>query len=158
MPKPLHHAPPTSSVAAMLERGVGDAIITKIPFAVPSQHIGLGAAITTALSPAGPLDSGLPSVPRQFLLSPACDATLRTMQLTFAETTCLHLRQSELLRAILIALQELMPQIRHEAASLGCLRRPKNDRNSGDAQEALERRLADALLAAARSHHSRPSP
>lgn len=149
MPQPLLRPQPTSSVAAMLERGVGASVVAKPQSAATPDAPALVQS-TPTLCDATPSHTAPASIPRQFLLSVECDTALKAIQLVFADAAGIHLRQSELLRAILIAMDQLLPGIRREATNLGRMRRPKNDRQSEQAQEALERRIADVLLTACR--------
>lgn len=146
MPQPLVQPQPTSSVAAMLDRGVGASIVTKVqtvPAATPS----------TAGRPDMPSNLESCTIPRQFLLSPATDNILNRLQEVLAATG-LQLRHSEILRAALVAFDRIMPGIEREAAVVGRLRRPKNGKGSKFAQEEIELRIALVFLAA----HDRTRP
>lgn len=145
MPQPLLRAQPTSSVAAMLDHGVGAQVTAKTQPASASAK-----RSETAPDHSKSLPSTVAVVPRQFLLSAKSDGVLKRLQHVFAENTGLELRQSELLRAMLLAVEQLMPEIESESATVGPLRRPKNGLGSDSAQSMLERRIGEVVLVAAR--------
>ena len=58
---------------------------------------------------------------------------------------------SELLRAVLVAVAHAMPELTREASNIGPLRRPKNDRGNEALRDELERRIATAFVAGMRA-------
>jgi hypothetical protein len=98
----------------------------------------------------GTVSGEVPSIPRQFSLTPKTDRTFKRLIATYAASTGLELKHSELLRAILIAVEHAMPELLREAQEIGALRRPKNDRGREGEREALERRVARGFLAGMR--------
>lgn len=145
MPQPLLRPQPSSSVASMLEHGVGAQVTAKTHPAPASAK----QPETTPDHPT-PHPPTVAVVPRQFLLSAKSDGVLKRLQHVFAANTGLELRQSELLRAMLLAVEQLMPEIESESAAVGPLHRPKNGRGSEPAQSMLERRIGEVVLIAAR--------
>ena len=57
------------------------------------------------------------------------------------------LKSSEVMRAVLIALEHAAPELEREAARIGRLKRPKNDRGTEGLRDRLERRIARAIIA-----------
>lgn len=154
MPKVLTKPQPTSSVAKMLEPGVG-AHVTAKPEAVtqserplPVQPMALvQKANQDEIQPSGEV----PDIPRQFTLTAKTDRTLKRLIATYSEATGMELKHSELLRAVLLAVEHAMPELEREARGIGRLKRPKNDRGREAEREALEQRIAKAFLAAMRA-------
>jgi hypothetical protein len=97
------------------------------------------------------LSGEVPDVPRQFTLTAKTDRTLKRLVATYSEATGVDLKHSELLRAILVAVEHAMPELVREAQGVGPLRRPKNDRGREAEREAMERRIATAFLSGMRA-------
>lgn len=154
MPKPLTKPPATSSVANMLDPGVG-AHVTAKPMAVapatPPTPVQTNPVPERAnqdeIRPSGEV----PDIPRQFTLTSRTDRALKRLVSTYTEATGLDLKHSELLRAILVAAEHAMPELTREAQGIGRLRRPKNDRGREAEREELERRIAKAFLSGMRA-------
>lgn len=159
MPKPLTKPQPTSSVAKMLEPGVG-AHVTARPEAVtqserplPVQPMALvQKANQDEMQPSGEV----PDIPRQFTLTAKTDRTLKRLIAAYSEATGMELKHSELLRAVLLSIEHAMPELEREARSIGRLKRPKNDRGRESEREQLERRIASAFLSGLRSASAMP--
>jgi hypothetical protein len=154
MPKPLTRPQPTSSVAKMLQPGVGAQVIAKAEAVMPS--ILPTPVQTTPIQERANQDeirpSGeVPDIPRQFTLTAKTDRTLKRLIGTYSEATGMDLKHSELLRAVLVAVEHAMPELVREAQGIGPLRRPKNDRGREAEREELERRIARAFLAGVRA-------
>jgi len=138
----------------MLQPGVGAQVIAKPEAAVPPF---LPTPIQTSpipkranqdeIRPSGEV----PDVPRQFTLTTKTDRTLKRLVGTYSEATGMDLKHSELLRALLVAVEHAMPELVREAQGIGPLRRPKNDRGREAEREELERRIAKAFLAGMRA-------
>lgn len=154
MPKPLTKPQPTSSVAKMLEPSVGAQVIAK-PEPVATTILPLPVQPHVGSLPRQQVDmraSGeVPDVPRQFTLTAKTDRTLKRVIATYSEATGIDLKHSELLRAILVAVEHAMPELIREAQVIGRLRRPKNDRGREAEREELERNIAKAFVAAMRA-------
>jgi len=88
----------------------------------------------------------VPEVPRQFTLTASTDRTLKRLITVYGDATGLDLKHSELLRAVLLAVEHAMPELSREAQGIGRLRRPKNDRGREGEREALERCIAKAFV------------
>lgn len=96
------------------------------------------------------------NIHRQFLFTPSTDETLKDLIRAFSRATGIDLKGSEMLRALMIALKHAAPELEREAARIGRLKRPKNDRGNEYLREQLERRLAQAIIAGIRA--SEPLP
>ena len=154
MPKFLTRPQPTSSVAKMLQPGVGAQVIAK-PEAVASSVL-LTPVQTVPVSQEANHDemraSGeVPDVPRQFTLTAKTDRVLKKLIGTYSDATGMDLKHSELLRAILTAVEHAMPELAREAQEVGRLRRPKNDRGREAEREEVERKIARAFVAGMRA-------
>jgi hypothetical protein len=88
----------------------------------------------------------VPDIPRQFTLTAKTDRTLKRLIAMYSEATGIDLKHSELIRAVLVALEHAMPELTREAHEIGTLRRPKNDRGREAEREELELRIATAFL------------
>src|SRR5579862_1383440 len=131
MPKLLTKPQATSSVANMLEPGVGAHVLatpeamTPLNRPTPVQTIAvLEKTSQDEIQPSGEI----PDIPRQFTLTSRTDRILKRLIGTYSEATGVDLKHSELLRAIFVAAEHAMPELIREAHGIGPLRRPKNDR------------------------------
>lgn len=154
MPKPLSKPQPTSSVAKMLEPSVGAQVIAKPePVATPILPLPVQPQLGSLPRHQGEMRASgeVPDVPRQFTLTASTDRTLKRLIATYSEATGIDLKHSELLRAVLAAVEHAMPELVREAQGIGPLRRPKNDRGREAEREALEREIARAFSAGMRA-------
>jgi hypothetical protein len=163
MAKTLNRPQPTSSVASMLQPAIGLALMAKpepattpiVPIptpTMPDEERPRGGEIR----PSGPVTGEVPSIARQFTLTPRTNRTLKQLVATYSEAIGLDLKHSELLRAILVAVEHAMPELLREALEIGTLRRPKNDRGREGEREHLERRIARSFLAGMRGSSRLP--
>jgi hypothetical protein len=88
---------------------------------------------------------------RQFQLTPTADAALKQLIEAYSRATGLQLTRSEFLRAMLCALSEALPFHEREAATIGPLRRAKNEPWLFHKRDELERAIARAFTAAMRA-------
>lgn len=150
MPKPLDKPQPTSSVANMLDLGVGAAALAK----PPSRENVPPTPITNDIPPQ-PAPAELAGEPanihRQFILTRSADETLKKLVRIYSRAGGVDLKSSEVMRAVLIALEHAAPELEREAARIGRLKRPKNDRGNEGLRDRLERRIARAIIAGARA-------
>jgi hypothetical protein len=138
----------------MLEPGVGAQVIAKpeaitprtLPTPVQTMPIP-ERANQDEIRPSGEV----PDIPRQFTLTSKTDRILKRLVGTYSEATGMDLKHSELLRAVLVAVEHAMPELVREAQGIGPLRRPKNDRGREAEREDVERRIAKAFLAGMRA-------
>ena len=152
MPKPLDKPQPSSSVANMLDLGVGAAALAK-----PSRRENvLPTPVANELppqpapSPAEP--AGEPAnIHRQFILTRPADETLKKLVRIYSRAGGVDLKSSEVMRAVLVALEHAAPELEREAARIGKLKRPKNDRGNEGLRDRLERRIARAIIAGLRA-------
>ena len=151
MPKPLTKKQPTSSVASMLEPGIGAAAISKPPEQVEPI---LPTPITNQLPPQPIISQPVgeqSNVLKQFSLTPSTDRTLKRLVSIYSNAASLDLKASEVLRAVLVALEHAIPELEREAAQIGPLKRPKHERGNEALRDQLERRIARAIIAGTRA-------
>lgn len=150
MPKPLDKPQPTSSVANMLDLGVGAAALAK-----PTRRENVPPTPVTNDIPPQPAPAELAGEPanihRQFILTRSADETLKKLVRIYSRAGGVDLKSSEVMRAVLIALEHAAPELEREAARVGRLKRPKNDRGNEGLRDRLERRIARAIIAGARA-------
>ena len=150
MAKPLSKPQPSSSVANMLDLGVGAAALAK-----PSKREHTSPAPIANEIPPQPVvleAVGEPAnIHRQFILTRSTDETLKRLVNIYSKATGVDLKGSEVMRAVLIALEHAAPELEREAAHIGRLKRPKNERGNEGLRDRLERRIARALIAGTRA-------
>jgi len=150
MPKPLDKPQPTSSVANMLDLGVGAAALAKPPRRENVPPTPLANEI-----PPQPVAAEPPGEPanihRQFILTRSADETLKKLVRIYSRAGGVDLKSSEVMRAVLVALEHAAPELEREAARIGRLKRPKNDRGNEGLRDRLERRIARAIIAGVRA-------
>ena len=150
MPKPLDKPQPTSSVANMLDLGVGAAALAK-----PSRRENVPPTPVANDIPPQPAPTKPAAEPanihRQFILTRSADQTLKKLVRIYSRAGGVDLKSSEVMRAVLIALEHAAPEIEREAARIGRLKRAKNDRGNEGLRDRLERRIARAIIAGARA-------
>ena len=88
---------------------------------------------------------------RQFILTISTDETLKKILNIYSKATGVDLKASEVMRAMLIALDHAIPELEREAARIGRLKRPKNERGNEELRDQLERRIASAIIAGTRA-------
>src|SRR5438045_903038 len=121
MAKPLTTIPPSSSVAKLLEPGIGAAATR--PMAFPHAGVPAGpqaGAPALARAEAAPAMDEADSVPptgeqpdikREFTLTRSTDDTLSELVALYQRTTGCRLHASHLMRAILKVLRQAMPEV-----------------------------------------------
>lgn len=150
MPKPLDKPQPTSSVANMLDLGVGAAALAKPPRRENVPPTSVANEIPPQPVPAEP--PGEPAnIHRQFILTRSADDTLKKLVRIYSRAGGVDLKSSEVMRAVLVALEHAAPELEREAARIGRLKRPKNDRGNEGLRDRLERRIARAIIAGLRA-------
>lgn len=154
MAKPLTMSPPTSSVAKLLEPGLGAAALRPVgppPGAPALPPTGGPVDGRTVGAPATAAPTGEPAdIKREFTLTRATDATLNELLAIYQREAACRLHSSHLMRAILRALGRALPEIEREAARLGALKRPRNAAGQEAERDEFEERLAFSLLAGLR--------
>lgn len=134
----------------MLDLGVGAAAL-----ATPSrrEHVPptpVANDIPPQPAPAEP--AGEPAnIHRQFILTRSADETLKKLVRIYSRAGGVDLKSSEVMRAVLIALEHAAPELEREATRTGRLKRPKNDRGNEGLRDRLERRIARAIIAGVRA-------
>jgi hypothetical protein len=150
MPKPLDKPQPTSSVANMLDLGVGAAALAKPPRRENVPPTSVANEIPPQPVPFEP--PGEPAnIHRQFILTRSADDTLKKLVRIYSRAGGVDLKSSEVMRAVLVALEHAAPELEREAARIGRLKRPKNDRGNEGLRDRLERRIARAIIAGLRA-------
>ena len=150
MPKPLDKPQPTSSVANMLDLGVGAAALAKPPRRENVPPTSVANEIPPQPVPFEP--PGEPAnIHRQFILTRSADETLKKLVRIYSRAGGVDLKSSEVMRAVLVALEHASPELEREAARIGRLKRPKNDRGNEGLRDRLERRIARAIIAGLRA-------
>src|ERR687894_299696 len=146
MPKPLDKPQPSSSVANMLDLGVGAAALAKPTRRENVPPTPVANDIPPQPAPAEP--AGEPAnIHRQFILTRSADETLKKLVRIYSRAGGVDLKSSEVMRAVLIALGHAAPELEREAARIGRLKRPKNERGNEGLRDRLERRIARAIVA-----------
>lgn len=150
MAKPLNKPQPSSSVANMLDLGVGAAALAKPPKREPTSPTPIADQLTP--QPAATEPTGEPAnIHRQFILTNSTDETLKKLVNIYSQATGVDLKGSEVMRAVLIALEHAAPELEREATHIGRLKRSKNERGKEGLREQLERRIARAIIAGTRA-------
>ncbi len=150
MAKPLTKPQPQSSVSNMLDLAVGAAAISTphkregiTPTPVANEILPLPAHTDATGEPA--------NIHRQFILTGATDETLKRLVSIYSKATGIDLKASEVMRAMLMALEHAAPELEREAVHIGRLKRPKNERGKEALRDQLERRIASAIIAGTRA-------
>ena len=149
MAKPLTKPQPRSSVSNMLDLSVGAAALSAPPQPAESQEI--STPVQAVALPPAPAEEEVASIHRQFILTRSADETLKKVLQIYSKATGLDLKASELLRALLLALEHVAPELEREAARIGRLKRPKNERSNKALRDELERNIARAIVSGARA-------
>jgi hypothetical protein len=150
MAKPLTKPQPQSSVSNMLDLAVGAAAVST----PPKREILAPTPVTNEISslPVRRETTGEPTnIHRQFILTTSTDETLKKLVNIYSKATGVDLKASEVMRAVLIALEHAAPELEREAARIGRLKRPKNERGKESLRDQLERRIASAIIAGTRA-------
>lgn len=153
MAKPLIKLQPSSSVAGMLEAGVGAKAMSQ---PAESRLNILPTPITEQVYPSpNDLTAAPPyeiaSIARQFSLTADSDRILKKIISVYSEATSVELKHSEFLRAVLVAVEHALPELTREAQLIGRLKRPKNDRAKLAMRQDMERQIARAFVAGMRA-------
>ena len=156
MAKPLMKPQATSSVAGMLQRGVGAQALAKpeerLSHILPTPIVEQAAVQLIAQTKEFTKKNAEPAnVLRQFSLTHNADRMLKKMISVYSEATGIDLKHSEFLRAVLVAVEHAMPELTREASLIGQLKRPKNDRSNEAIREQMERKIAKAFVAGMRA-------
>jgi hypothetical protein len=150
MAKPLTKPQPQSSVSNMLDLAVGAAAIS-----TPSKRINIASTPIANEIPPRPAHNDTTGEPanihRQFIFTSAADETLKRLVSIYSKATGIDLKASEVMRAVLIALEHAAPELEREATHIGRLKRPKNERGKEALRDQLERRIARAIIAGTRA-------
>ena len=154
MPKPLVKTQPTSSVAGMLEPGIGAQAMSKpierrlniLPTPIAEQVPPVSGERVII---AAPMEKE--NILRQFGLTADSDRILKKIVSVYSDATSLDLKNSEFLRSFLIAVEHALPELEREAQAIGRLKRPKNDRDKKGIQQQMERQIAKAIVAGMRA-------
>jgi hypothetical protein len=91
------------------------------------------------------------NIHRQFILTSSTDETFKKLLSIYSKATGIDLKASEVMRAVLVALEHAAPELEREAAHIGRLKRPRNERGKEALRDQLERRIARAIIAGTRA-------
>ena len=134
----------------MLDLGVGAAALAK-----PSrrEHVPPTSVANEIIPQTAPTEPpGEPAnIHRQFILTRSADDTLKKLVRIYSRAGGVDLKGSEVMRAVLVALEHAAPELEREAVRIGRLKRPKNDRGNEGLRDRLERRIARAIIAGLRA-------
>jgi len=83
---------------------------------------------------------------REFQLTRSTDETLEDLVLLYKRATGSEITRSHILRAVLKAIAERMPELKREAEAIGPLRRPSNARGFEEAREEFEDQIKTAFI------------
>ncbi|RIK67141.1 MAG: hypothetical protein DCC65_07940 [Planctomycetota bacterium] len=155
MAKPLRTPPPSSSVARLFDldaaaRAVAAPVVER-ESQVP-EHPTVAEPIPaarTVLPPAHP--AAIPSIKREFVFTPASEATLLQLVETYRRSTGTKLTASHVARALMKGVAHCMEHLEREARRIGPLKLPSNARGRELERERFEARIADAFIAGIRS-------
>jgi len=150
MAKPLTKPQRESSVSNMLDVAVGAAALSTPPKREPATPTPLANEILPR-SVQNDTTGEPANIHRQFILTGSADETLKKLVSIYSKATGIDLKASEVMRAVLIALEHAAPKLEREAAHIGRLKRPKNERGKEALRDQLEKRIARALIAGARA-------
>jgi hypothetical protein len=159
MAKQLKTTPPTSSVAKLLDPGIG-AAVTRPSASEPATSTVPGAeqpAVSrtdlhhNAISAVSRQTGEPADIKREFTLTRGTDDTLSELLALYQRTTGCRLHSSHLMRALLRVLREAMPELEREASALGPLRRPSNASGREAERDEFEAQLAKSLRAGLRA-------
>lgn len=155
MAKPLRTPPPSSSIARLFDlesaaRAVAASGIVKDPKeaerpAVPEP------TVATRSAPASTHVTTTPSIKREFVLTPASEATLSQLVEIYRRTTGTKLTASHVARALIKGIAHCLEYLDKEARRIGPLKLPSNARGRESEREQFEAKIADAFVAGIRS-------
>jgi len=156
MAKALVKPQATSSVASMLQHGVGAQALARpeirpdpmLPTPIV-QHTPVQIVAAREEKSIAPSEST--SVLRQFSLTPHLDRVLKKVVTVYSEATGLDLKHSEIMRALLLALDHAIPELTREASRIGPLKRPKNDKGTEPIRDLMERKITKAIVSGMRA-------
>ena len=108
MPKPLLRPQPTSSVANILDESVARAALARV---TPARRVVEETEHAVHATPVVD-DASLtetPTIRRQFILTPSADLTLKHIVALYSKATGSELTNSHVLRALLKAIEPVLP-------------------------------------------------
>lgn len=161
MAKPLREAPPSSSVARLLDIGAAARAVATVEASPPpaaQPPIIEAVASPTALqhpAPQAPAPVARthenPSIKRELVLTPAADETFSRLVELYRRTTGTRLTSSHVARSVMKGIAHCMDQLEREAKRFGPMKLPSNARGRELERERFEARIADAFVAGIRA-------
>ena len=148
MAKQLVSAPPSSSVARLLDLGAAARAVAN-PTAVgnPSAERSQSERPVPQADERPGLRAGhRPTVNREFVLTPDADDTFSRLVEIYRRGTGARLNASHVLRVILKAVAHRLDMLEVEARKLGPMRLPSNARGTDQLRERFEAIIADAFV------------
>lgn len=152
MAKQLQKAPPTSSVARLLDLDAAARAVAVNP-PRPAQDLSAAAA-PQVVTPHPTLVKAVdnrPRIKRELVLTEKADATLTRLVELYRRHTGTKLTTSHVARAVLKGVAHCIDTIDREARRIGPLQLPPNAPASELDRERFEARIADAFVAGIRN-------
>lgn len=155
MAKPLRTLPPSSSIARLLDvnaaaRAVAAPGVTReMTEAQAPQQQEPAASARVAANPAPVVAS--PHIKREFVFTPAAEATFSQLVEIYRRTTGTKLTASHVARALMKGVAHCLEYLEKEARRIGPLKLPSNARGRELERERFEARIADAFITGIRS-------
>lgn len=155
MAKPLRTLPPSSSIARLFDldaaaRAVAAAVVTReTTDSQPAQQPEpvLSARISASPAPA----IATPHIKREFVFTPASEATFSQLVEIYRRSTGTKLTASHVARALMKGVAHCMEYLEKEAKRIGPLKLPSNARGKEFERDRFEARIADAFITGIRS-------
>lgn len=138
MPKPLTQPPPTSSVANLLDPGIGSAVLAAVKPLPARPQAGMRDRDAAENPDAVYLK-------REFVLTQTTDQILKRLVSLFEAATGTTVSNSHILRAAFLLVADSWADLEREASRLGPLARPSNAKGREAERVAFEQALAECL-------------
>jgi hypothetical protein len=155
MAKPLRTPPPSSSVARLFDL---DAAARAVAAPAPTREIAETQPVQqqeSALPPRIPASPApvvaSPHIKREFVFTPASEATFSQLVEIYRRTTGTKLTASHVARALMKGVAHCMEYLEKEARRIGPLKLPSNARGRDLERDRFEAKIADAFIAGIRS-------
>lgn len=154
MAKPLRTPPPSSSVVRLFDldaaaRAVAAPAVTREAEALDSQQQEPVISARVSANPAPAVTS--PHIKREFVFTPAAEATFSQLVELYRRSTGTKLTASHVARAVMKGVAHCMEYLEREARRIGPLKLPSNARGRELERERFEARIADAFITGIRS-------
>lgn len=153
MAKPLRTLPPSSSIARLLDvnaaaRAVAAPVVTREMAEAPATQQEEPVEIPRVAATAA---VALPHIKREFVFTPASEATFSQLVEIYRRSTGTKLTASHVARALMKGVAHCIEYLEKEARRIGPLKLPSNARGRELERERFEARIADAFITGIRS-------